>query len=177
VLRDPVERVVSFYRYVLADPGHYAHAFFQRFRPTLADCYDHPVLRTEISDFQTKMLGWSARSDIVLPAHGRAAYSIFWSEHVDFYYCPADAVTLATAKRRLLEGVQYACLARSASVLSLCTLIAGNSVSALDVENQTPPVPWTPTKHDLEAVAAHNTLDRALYDFAVDRIDKAGVCA
>ena len=72
VLRDPVERVVSFYRYVLATPGHYAHAFFQRFHPTLADCYDHPALHTEISDFQTKMLGWSARNDIVFPAHGRA---------------------------------------------------------------------------------------------------------
>ena len=42
VLRDPVDRVVSFYRYVLATPGHHSHAFFQRFNPTLADCYAHP---------------------------------------------------------------------------------------------------------------------------------------
>jgi hypothetical protein len=177
VLRDPVERVVSFYRYVLATPGHYAHAFFQRFRPTLADCYDHPVLRTEISDFQTKMLGWSARSDIVFPAHGRAKYAIFWSEHVDFYYCPADAGTLATAQRRLLTDIQFACLARPASVLALCSRMTGHSVSALGTENRTPPVPWVPTEYDLEVAAVHNTHDIALYDFAVDLIDKADSCA
>jgi hypothetical protein len=174
VLRDPVERVVSFYRYVLATPEHYAHAFFQRFRPTLTDCYDHPVLRKEMSNFQTKMLGWSARSDIVFPAHGRVKYAIFWSEQVDFFYCSADEGTLATAQRRLLTDIQFACLARPASMMALCSRMTGDSVIALDIKNRTPPFPWAPTENDLEMVAAHNTLDRALYDFAVDLIDKAG---
>ena len=144
VLRDPVDRVVSFYRYVLATPEHHAHAFIQRFHPTLADCYDHPYLRTEISNFQTKMLGWSARSDIVFPAHGRTKFATFCSEHVDFYYCPADAGTLTTARRRVQTDTQFACLARPASMRALCSRIAGNPVSALDTENRTPPVPWTP---------------------------------
>ena len=147
VLRDPVERTVSFYRYVLATPEHYAHAFFQRFHPTLADCYEHPVLHKEMSDFQTKMLGWSARSDIVFPAHGRTKCAIFWSEHVDYFYCPTDAGTLATAQQRLLADIQFACLARPASVLALCSRMSGESVSALATENRTPPVPWMPTEY------------------------------
>jgi hypothetical protein len=176
VLRDPVERVVSFYRYVLASPQHYAHEFFRRFRPALADCYEHPVLRAEISDFQTKMLGWSARSDIVFPAHGRTKYKIFWSEQVDYFYCVADAGTLATAQRRLLTDIQFACLGRPESVLALCSRMVGGAVSALNTENRTPPVAWVPTEYDLEVVAANNKLDRALYDFAVDLIDQANSC-
>ena len=123
------------------------------------------------------MLGWSARSDIVFPAHGRAKFATFCSEHVDFYYCPADAGTLATAQRRLQTDIQFACLARPASVQALCSRIAGSPGPALDTENRTPPVPWAPTGYDLEVVAAHNTLDKALYDFAVDLIDKASSSA
>jgi hypothetical protein len=34
-----------------------------------------------------------------------------------------------------------------------------------------------PTEYDLEVAAVHNTHDIALYDFAVDLIDKADSCA
>jgi hypothetical protein len=175
VLRDPVQRVLSNYRYILATPGHYAHAFFERFRPSLADCFNHPVLRIEISDFQTKMLGWVARSNIFWPAHGHAKYATFSSEFADFFYCSADAETLATAKRRLMTDIQFACLDRPTSTLALCKSMASDAVSALGVENRTPPLSWAPTGEDLEAVAANNLLDKALYDFALDMIDRRSV--
>ena len=149
---------------------------FQRFRPILADCYEHPVLRAEISDFQTKMLGWSARSDIVFPVHGRRKYKIFWSEQVVYFYCLDDAGTLATAQRRLRTDIQFACLARPASVLALCSRLAGHSVSALDAENLYAPCALGADRIRSGGGGGEKKLDRALYDFAVDLIDKADPC-
>ena len=172
VLRDPAERVLSNYRYILATPDHYANEFFQRFHPTLADCFDHPVLRIEISDFQTKMLGWKAETNIVWPAHGQAKYATFSLEYANFNYGRADANTLATARTRLLTDIEFGCLARPTSILALCKRMTGGAVSTFDVENGTPPVPWIPTDRDLEAIAAHNVLDNALYDFGLNVLIK-----
>ena len=175
VLRDPVDRVVSFYRYVLATPEHHAHAFIQRFHPTLADCYDHPSTCAPRSLISRQKCWDGQRGVIRLSRTWAYKFATFCSERVEFYYCPADAGTLTTAQRRLQTDIQFACLARRRQ-RALCSRIAGNPVSALDTENRTPPVPWTPTEYDLEVVAAHNTLDTALYDFAVDLIDRANTC-
>jgi hypothetical protein len=155
----------------LATPEHHSHAFFRRFKPTLADCYNHPFLRIEISDFQTKMLGWSARNDIVFPAQDRAKFATFSAEHADFYYCPADASTLAMAQQRLQTDLHFACLDRPVSVQALCRRIGGDAALVSGFENRTPSVPWAPTEFDIEVVGAHNTFDKALYDFALSLID------
>jgi hypothetical protein len=173
VLRDPVARVLSFYRYVLATPQHPAHVLIQRDRLALAECYEHPVLRIEISDYQTRMLGWAMRKKVIRSKHGPRECRTMWSEYIDSVFGPIGLNTLATAQSRLLTDVHFACLERPATVLALCRRMAGQSVPAFQFENQTPAVPWAPNERDLEMVAAHNALDRALYDFALTLLDKA----
>ena len=170
ILRDPVQRVLSNYRYILATPGHYAHKFFERFRPTLAQCFDHPVLRIEFTDFQTKMLDFAAHEHIVWPAHGATNYKIFTSEYSAFLYCEATANMLATARERLLTETQFACSIDQQACGTLQSVWIGD-VWLRHHEPGTPDVSWTPSDRDLEATIAHNTLDRALYDYALGLID------
>jgi Sulfotransferase family len=171
VLRDPVQRVLSNYRYILTTPGHIAHRYFKRYHPTLAECFGHPILRIEFTDFQTKMLGFSPQNDIVWPAHGRAEFKTFVTEFADFHFHPPTDTMLATAQHRLTTDIRFACLDRPSSVLALCSMMVGEEVPTFDVTNRTPSVSWIPTKHDLDAVAAHNQRDRELYDYALRMID------
>src|SRR5579871_3845440 len=79
VLRDPEHRVISNYRYILAS-SHYAHDYVAYRNLSLAQCFDHPKIRIELSNFQTKMLGWSARRRLSWPANDPISYRTFLDE-------------------------------------------------------------------------------------------------
>jgi hypothetical protein len=59
ILRSPIDRVISNYRYILMSPGHYGHDFVTRYRPSLTECLQHPALRFDMVNLQTRMLGWT----------------------------------------------------------------------------------------------------------------------
>lgn len=58
IVRSPIARVTSNYRYIYTAPAHYGHELVTRYRLSLAECLEHPALRFDMSNLQTRMLGW-----------------------------------------------------------------------------------------------------------------------
>jgi hypothetical protein len=166
VIRHPVDRIVSNYKFILAEPGHYAHDYVVKRRLSLRDCFEHPVLRQEFVDFQTRMLGWSPSEEVALPALGLRAYESFWREWNAFLYGVADRATLQRALARLSQEIRFAVLGDRDSILGLASLLVGAPVLSLPHENKTPPVDYRVTAADLEEIKRNNGLDQELYDFA-----------
>jgi len=166
VLRDPIDRVISNFRYILATPGHYAHDWLKMTRASLADCYRHPVMQIEFTNFQTKLLGWAPSREIVWPAHGRDKYRIFSKEYANFLYGTSNLSVLEQAADRLGTEIDFALSSDRESLISLCSRIGGSPVSDLPKENVTPPVAYVITPTDLEAIRQHNRLDAELFCYA-----------
>jgi hypothetical protein len=158
--------VISNYNYIVASEAHYAHDYVKRRQLSIAQCFDHPVLRIEITNFQTKMLGWTAGQEMRWPAHGHEKLGAFFAEYNKFLYGDADDGTLATAMERLSRQVAFGLSDDPASLVRLCGAITASEPFEIPRENQTPITQYHVTPADLDAIRRNNVLDHALVEFA-----------
>lgn len=174
ILRDPVERVLSAYRFANTSDSHPAHRFMCACRPTIVQCLQHPSLRHEYSNFQTKMLGINASVALDWPPRGLAAAKIFASSLLEVQHLPTNFDMLPRAMMFVDTGrVRAVCLEDTPSVLALASDMAGTPVQELPRINQTVPVEWRPTNEETDLIRAANRLDIALYEFTRKLADKA----
>jgi hypothetical protein len=76
---------------MFAAPRQYAHAFVRRYRPSLAECLDHPSLRFDMANVQTRMLGWHPNSSSEgLRNAGRAPWGEYHKDSVDYIESEVD---------------------------------------------------------------------------------------
>ena len=163
VLRDPSRRVISTFRYILTTKAHYAHGYVTSRGLSLAQCFDHPVLRIEMTNFQTKMLGWRPLRALSWPAHGREKLGDFFSVYNEFLHGDVDRSTVDAAIDHLSRGMVVAMTESEDSLSSLSNMITGASLFPVPHENKTPDTLYEVTPEDLEAIEQHNRWDNELY--------------
>jgi len=166
ILRDPVERVISNYRFILARPDHYAHEYVHRHRLSLGQCYDHPVLGIEFTDFQTKMIGWVARTRVACPAHGPGEAEAFAAELAHFSAGTVTRATLGNAIRRLSTDISFGVLDEPRSLSVLCREVSGSAPAQMPFLNATSAEIYEVTDPERDAIGEHNVLDAELYRWA-----------
>ena len=171
VLRDPSRRVISTFRYILATKTHYAHGYVTRRRLSIAQCFHHPVLKIEMTNFQTKMLGWRPSRALSWPSNGREKLGDFFSVYNEFLHSDVDRATLDAAVDHLSRRVLVAMTESEDSLSSLCKTITGASPLPVPQENKTPDTPYEVTPEDLDAIEQHNHWDNELYRAAQGLID------
>jgi hypothetical protein len=172
VLRDPQERVLSNYNYILATPGHYARNYIRHYNLSLAECYAHPVLKIEFSNFQTRMLGWAPSLALIIPAVTHEEFVRAFLDRCEFLLGDLSRETLDLAKSRLRDQVSFGITEDLRSMVDLLTLMIDAPPGDLRVINKTPPTKYAPTSGDLEAIANNNLLDQELYEFAKSLLEE-----
>ena len=170
VLRDPTARVISNYNYILATPAHSAHHYVKNKGLSLAQCFDHPALKVEVTNFQTKMLGWSARQPIRWPAHERHESEVAFLEFANYVTGECKGATLEAAISRLENDITFALVDDPVGLATLCRAMVPVDPGPTPRENETPKVAYQVTPADHEAIITHNALDFALIDYARKRI-------
>jgi hypothetical protein len=154
MLRHPVDRIISHYRYVKREPAHYLHDRVVRGRMSL-EAYAASDLSSELDNGQVRLLCGSPDHDSV-------------SGHA-----PVSASTLAAALRNLerFEGVGIT--ERFDESLLLFSRKLAWSEPCYESRNEAtepaPPIPET-ARH---SIAERNSLDMALYEHALHAFDAA----
>ena len=154
VLRDPVARVVSLYRYVFREPAHPEHARFIANRPTIQDVYAQGTF-APFDNHQTRFLAGPS-------AHAKPFGSLTTED-------------LATAITNLEFGCRaFGIQSRMDESLGLFQRDLNWPKAKLPTLNSSPSIVQAPavTDADCDAIATHNTLDLDLYDFAIDLFDR-----
>lgn len=154
VLREPVARVVSLYRYIFREPAHPEHARFTADRPTIRDVYEQSTF-APFDNHQTRYLAGES-------AHAKPFGSL----------TPQD---LATAKINLEHGCRaFGIQSRMDESLTLFQRDLNWPKAKLPAFNTSPPTSEAPaiTEADREAIATNNTHDLDLYAFAVDLFER-----
>jgi hypothetical protein len=169
ILRDPMRRAISTYLFILTHPGHRMHRHIAARKFSLADCYNHPILRHEMGNLQTKMLGWRPEREWKLPALDVRSRLEFEHDYVSYLMNPSTPETLACAKERL-SSIHFAVLERPQTVLDVFAALSDVPITAIPVLNVTPPHDYQVTEEDRVAIAANTRLDRELYEFAVSSL-------
>jgi len=172
ILRDPVERVLSGYRYANTSESHPAFRAMCKHRPSIAACLQHPYMRSEFSNFQTKMLGMTATAkNVEWPPKGMASAKDFAVSLTELQYMPVRSDMLARAMMLIDTGrVKAACLEHNGSVLALCSEMTGHKVTEIPRVNETLKTDWVPSAADIALIQEHNQIDIALYKYALERI-------
>jgi hypothetical protein len=166
VLRDPQQRIVSNYNYILTSPGHYARNYVRHYNLSLADCYAHPVLKIEFSNFQTRMLGWTPSLAPVIPAVTKEELAQASLDRSEYLISDLSRDALDLAKNRLRDQVSFGIIEDHRSLDELLSSMIDAPPGDLRVINKTPPTGYAPTSADVEAIANNNLLDQELYEFA-----------
>lgn len=163
VLREPSQRVISAFRYILTTKAHYCHGYVTSRGLSIARCFDHPVLRIEMANFQTRMLGWRPSRALSWPSHGREKLGDFFSVFNEYLHSDVDRATLDSAVDHLSRRMVVAMTESEDSLSSLCNTITGGSLLSVPHENKTPDTPYEVTPEDLDAIEQHNHWDNELY--------------
>jgi hypothetical protein len=171
LLRSPVDRVVSHYKYILSTPGHFAHNYVRRYGLTLAEMLEHPTISNEGSNLQCRMLGWTPTkpSPSLDAEHDpRRRWQLFYEEHADYAYAEVDERCYATACRRLDDGsVVFGLLEEPHRAFSeLHKVATGARLPRVVHENRTTDLGYRPTDRDIEAIMRQNEFDIRLYEHA-----------
>jgi Sulfotransferase family len=172
ILRDPISRIISNYRFILANPGHYAHEYIRTGRLALSECFNHPILRIEFTNFQTKMIGWRPSELSRFPIDNVEKYRIYHDQNARFSFLAADHATLEAAMAALSDGMLFAVIEDQNSVVDLYRAVTSITITELPFENRTPSVDYKVTQTDLDAILRNNELDLELYSFAVDALPR-----
>ena len=154
VLREPVARVVSLYRYIFREPAHPKHAMFSADRPTIQDVYAESTF-APFDNHQTRFLAGKF-------AHAKPFGSL----------TPED---LAAAKTNLELGCRaFGIQSRMAESLTLFQRDLNWPKAKLPAFNTSPKISEAPaiTDADRKAIAANNSLDLDLYAFASDLFER-----
>jgi hypothetical protein len=148
MLRDPVERIISYYEHVRRSPNHKHHRRVIEGKMSLAQFMDPPLARSDTSNFQVRQLAGAIRG----PARGLP-----------------DSVLLEIARVNLEECAYFGITERFDESLSLLHFTFGwRSIEAYENLNVSP----TPTRrgdHQDEVIAKieeANVLDVQLYRHA-----------
>jgi hypothetical protein len=165
-LREPESRVISMHQYVLSLEEHYNHQYLKRERRSIAQSFEHPVLRIEITNFQTKMLGWSWDRQMAWPARSYEQFQAFSSEYTRYLHTDADEKTLDNAMQRLSKEIAFGLSDDQRSLTRICKAITGNELEEMPRLNVTPSTGYEVTSADLDAIRKYNKLDFALVEFA-----------
>jgi hypothetical protein len=131
---------------------------------TLADCYNHQLMRVELCNLQTRMLGWSPDHQLRLPCADERDQIDFAATHARYLHSPINMVTLQRAIDRLRTEIDYGILERPDSIVAMIARITGSDAEIkmphLNVTNQ---VEYEVTTAELELIRRNNSLDHALY--------------
>ena len=107
IVRNPVDRVISLYKYIRTTPEHYAHDYVMWKILSISDFFDHPTLKLEASNFQTKLLGWTPSQAMHWPVYGRE-YVKACQDYNEMIYTQVTEETLSKATLRLLNELDFA---------------------------------------------------------------------
>ena len=166
ILRDPVKRVISYYKYVRATPTHYLHDYICQDNLSISECYQHPALKLDMTNFQTKMLGWESTYTGKIPATDPHEHKHFMQMVSEYLFAQADKRMLDRAMENLQNNVSYGIIEDSESIASLIRMISGNVCTQLPTVNATPKVDCEIHTVDLRAIVENNNWDLLLYQEA-----------
>ena len=164
MLRDPVDRVVSYYRYIRSAPAHALHQKFSRM--SLVEVLEDPAERAPISNHQTRLFGRNLNLERV-----RAKFT---GAEVEFAPLTEDQERRATVDLDLamarLADLEFVGLAErfDDSVKLLCHTLGIPEHTDYGHKNVTEDDGSEALVSDLcrSKIEGMNTMDRALYRFA-----------
>lgn len=172
-LRDPVVRAMSTYEHIRLNVKHPRHKIVAEETTNLADFAQHPLLRQDINNVQTRMLGRSlCFENVCKAAQVRNEYAETARLFLRFFrIVEPDSVELETAKQRL-EGMNFfGVTERFDESWHLFLRTYGLPAFPARRLNFTPPEIVDGrdayTDEEIEAVLSINQLDIQLYDYAV----------
>jgi hypothetical protein len=177
ILRDPIRRAISTYRFILSLPSHRMHRHIAARKLSLADCFDHPILRHELGNLQTKMLGWTREGTWRLPALDIATRLEFEKDYVRYLLEDPSTDTLEQAKNVLNNEIRFATLEMPDTICALFREICGARIDSLPVFNVTPPVEYELRDEDLLAIHENTQLDQRLYQYGLSLLRSSGSAA
>jgi hypothetical protein len=151
-LRDPVQRVISYYYYILGYQNHYLHQKIKAGNMSLEDVLESGVSR-EFNNFQTRRISGQDRVDYGCCSHEMLEMAI---RNIDLYF---PIVGLTEKFDESLVLMSHYCKWRFPYY------------TKLNVGKHKPP------KHNIsekviEAIKQHNDLDIKLYDYASQKLQK-----
>ncbi|MGB7925626.1 MAG: sulfotransferase family 2 domain-containing protein [Pyrinomonadaceae bacterium] len=166
MLRDPVDRVISHYYFVLETPAHYLHREVTSRRMTLSD-FVVSGLSTEVINDQTRLISGVERVNTRL-LDGEERRTLRASPE------PVTAEALEIAKTNLREHFSAVGLFKSfdESLLLFKKVLGWGSVYyvRLNVTRERPAKRQVP-REERALIEKHNELDMELYDYARQRFE------
>lgn len=173
ILRHPVERAISHYRYIHMISGHYAHKYVKENNISLGECFNHPLLRMEMSELQTRMLGWIPDRLPKLPCIEEDDNIDFAVTSSRYVFSSVDETDLERAVEHLRTQIDYGILEYPETVVALISRATGSDDIALPLLN-VGNVEYQPSEAELDAIRRNNVLDLTLYDAAVAMLAPGG---
>jgi hypothetical protein len=180
ILREPVDRVISAYRYIQRKSDHVLrHEFTQRIR-SIQDFVTDDIFSFHSADMQTRMLGCDADLAGILGKYrkGEIGISVARASYKEALNDLPGADTLERAKGRLLRADVSFGLAEdmSSSISHIARRLGMPVPTHVHRENAAPQVVaprelFSP--EELIIVRARNSLDEELYQFAVAHFEPA----
>jgi hypothetical protein len=168
MLRDPVDRVISHYYFVLETPVHYLHREVTSRRMTLSD-FVGSGMSTEVSNDQTRLISGVERVNTRLLDGEERRTLRAGSE-------PVTAEILEIAKTNLREHFSAVGLFKSfdESLLLFKKVLGWGSVYyvRLNVTKERPAKRQVP-REERALIEKHNELDMELYEYARQRFEEA----
>ncbi len=169
ILRNPIDRVISHYRYILTTPQQQAHGYVIARNISLRGMFDHPVLKLEMSDFQTRLLGWTVKEQVSWPAYGQDFFRASQDFNEMLYGCASEEM-MTTAAERLSNEVEFALTEDQGSWARLYDSLTGEPLPPqFPRVNVTPPCDYLVSDADIGAIVANNSYDLRLYRFASEK--------
>jgi hypothetical protein len=165
ILRSPIDRVISNYRYIFMSPGHYGHDFVVRYRPSVTVCLQHPALRFDMVNLQTRMLAWNPPP--LGPGLARDSWATFHRSCADYFDSDVDESCYPRAVAALRDSVRFGLYEDyENTVYRFCRLLGLSKPTELPQVNRSNSEWGAITDKDLTAISDSNKYDIRLYEEA-----------
>ncbi|WP_246472552.1 sulfotransferase family 2 domain-containing protein [Azospirillum tabaci] len=166
VLRDPTERTISSYRYILQSSHHILNGAAKSM--DILDFFKHPKIRRYMANWQTRHLAFQ---------------SIQESTDIQAYDTPLDNESFIESYDekaleraiRNVKNVDFLGLSKNVNELmhSICHFYGWYPPECLPKFNMTQPeFTANTTQEVLDEIRSINVIDQAVYDFAVEEIER-----
>jgi hypothetical protein len=166
VLRDPVQRAISYYKYILKDAGHVAHDYVKRSGVTMKECLKIRAISYEMCNLQTRMLGLPEHTPPRLSHDTEEEFREYSEVMGRYVYTEVNDEMVRRVVTRLGPEIDFAFLEEPRSIAAMFERLFGASDITIPHLNTTEAIHYEIDEATLEAIKESVRFDQSLYDQA-----------